>query len=254
MVMKMNDVKKFFLNKNIYGMFMITILWYIMHEIFNSSIIPNPIETFKEFMKLLNGDLSTHLFSSIYRIFLAIIISLIIAVPIGLMCGVNKVLDAIISPIAYIIYPIPKVAFLPVFMLFFGLGDVAKVMLIISIIVFQIQIAARDAVKDIKKEMLFSVKTLGMNKIQIFRYLIVPSTMPKLISAIRTTIGISISALFLSENFATKHGVGYFIMNSWIMADYKSMYAGIIALSILGFVIFKVIDLIERKVCRWLYI
>ncbi|MGL5354280.1 MAG: ABC transporter permease, partial [Clostridium sp.] len=172
----------------------------------------------------------------------------------GLWTGINKTLDAIISPVVYILYPLPKIAFLPVFMVLFGLGDTSKIILITTIIVFQIQLAARDGVKEIPKELYYSMKTLGLNNRQIFKELVLPAAMPKLMSTLRTSVGLSISALFLSENFATSYGIGYFIMNSWIMVDYKYMFSGILGLSILGLLLFKIIDILEKKLCYWLFI
>jgi NitT/TauT family transport system permease protein len=78
--------------------------------------------------------------------------------------------------------------------------------------------------------------------------------LPKIISALRISIGISIAALFFSENFATRFGIGYFIMNCWIMADYVQMFAGILTLSIMGTVIFKIIDLLEKILCPWIFL
>ncbi len=67
----------------------------------------------------------------------------------------------------------------------------------------------------------------------------------------RVSVGVSIATLFFSENYATTYGIGYFIMNCWIMVDYVQMFAGIMAMSIMGILIFEVIDLMERKLCPW---
>ena len=124
----------------------------------------------------------------------------------------------------------------------------------ITIIIFPILLAARDGVREIPRELFISVKSLGLNRLQTTRELVLPAVLPKLISALRISIGISISVLFFAENFATTYGLGYFIMNSWAMVDYKEMFAGILALSLLGILIFKLIDRLEKKVCPWIFI
>lgn len=126
--------------------------------------------------------------------------------------------------------------------------------LIITIIFFQILLAARDGTKEITKELLDSARSLKLNQRQIYSNVILPAVLPKMISALRISIGISLSTLFFAENYATHYGIGYFIMNSWIMVDYVAMFAGIMAISILGIGIFKLIDLLERKLCPWLYL
>jgi NitT/TauT family transport system permease protein len=219
-----------------------------------STIIPGPLETIAVFFRLLQGDLLLHIGVSLYRIFLAMLISVLIGAPLGLWIGLNATADRFLSPIVYILYPIPKIAFLPVFLVLFGLGDRSKIILIITIIFFQILLAARDGTKEITKELLDSARSLGLNQSQIYGNLILPAVLPKMISALRISIGISLSTLFFAENYATHYGIGYFIMNSWIMVDYVGMFAGIMAISILGIAIFQLIDLMEQKLCPWLYI
>ncbi len=150
------------------------------------------------FFKLLRGDLLLHVGVSLYRIILSVAISLLIGVPFGLWISLNKIADAVLSPAVYILYPIPKIAFLPVFMILLGLGDGSKLLLIITIIIFPILLAARDGVKEISSQLFDSVKSLGLNKGQIFTNLVIPAVLPKIISALRISIGISIFALFFS--------------------------------------------------------
>lgn len=240
-------------NKTLFGGFIVLILWYVLHILVNSNIIPGPYETIVTFGTLvLTGNLSLHIIISMFRIVTAIAISLSIGVPFGLWIGLSKRADAILSPVTYILYPIPKVAFLPLFMVLFGLGNSSKIILIVSIIVFQIILTVRDGVKEIPMELHYSVKTLGLSRWQIYTNLVIPATLPKIISAVRVSIGVSMATLFFSENYATTYGIGYFIMNCWVMVDYIQMFAGILALSIMGIFIFKVIDTMERKLCPWI--
>lgn len=242
------------MKKIIYGSGVVLILWYIMHISIKSNIIPGPYETIVTFVKLLQGDLLLHVMASLFRITSAVLISMLIGLPLGLWTGLSKQADAILSPVLYILYPIPKIAFLPVFMLLFGLGDSSKIILIVTIIIFQIMLAARDGVKEIPGELYYSVRSLGLSRLHIYKDLVVPAVLPKIISALRISIGVSIAALFFGENFATTYGIGYFIMNCWIMVDYVQMFAGILALSLMGMLIFKVIDLLERQLCPWIFL
>ncbi|MGL4336053.1 MAG: ABC transporter permease [Turicibacter sp.] len=238
----------------LYGLLIILICWYVLHLSVKNSIVPSPYETFIKLGELLKENLLQHLLHSSYRILIALIISIIIGFPLGLLTGLSSTFDFILSPVAYILYPLPKVAFLPLFMLLFGLGDTAKIILLTSIIVFQIQLAIRDSVKQIPLDLYYSAKTLGLNQTQTILHCVIPAILPNLFSALRITIGICISALFLSENFATTYGIGYFIMNSWIMVDYPAMFAGIVTLGTFAALIFKGIDLLEKILCKWQYV
>lgn len=240
-------------SRTLYGSLIVILIWYIVHYFVNLPIVPSPYETVIAFIHLLKKDLMLHIAASLLRLIAALLISLIIGVPLGLLLGMSRRLDAIISPVIYIVYPIPKIAFLPVLMLLFGLEDTSKVILIITIIIFQILLGARDGVKEIDAQLFYSMKSLGLNGSQIFRNLVFPAVLPKLISSLRVSIGISISTLFFAENFATTYGVGYFIMNTWAVVKYADMFAGILALSLMGLLAFGLIDILEKKLCPWLF-
>ncbi|MFR4997580.1 MAG: ABC transporter permease [Clostridium paraputrificum] len=235
----------------LYGIAMIVILWWILSFVIGSNMVPTPYDTLKELVELFQQDFLFHIIYSFYRIMSSVTMSILIGIPIGILLGVNKYIDKIVSPITYLLYPIPKIAFLPIFMVVFGIGDKSKIILMITIIIFQIIIVTKDGVKEIDKDILISAKVMRFNGINMITKVILPVILPKVFSALRVSIGIAISALFFSENYATRYGLGYFIMNSWSMVDYKGMFAGVLALSIMSLIIFKIIDYLEKKICLW---
>lgn len=237
--------------KTIYANFIVLLMWYILHITLKSSVIPSPFDTIKNFIIIFPKVLAPHLLVSLWRITAAIVISLVLGTIIGVWTGISKRVDDFISPIVYILYPLPKVAFLPVLMILWGLGDLPKIILIIIIIIFQIVLAARDGVKEIPKELFMSVKSLDLSSIDVYRHLILPAILPKIFTALRICIGVSIAVLFFAENFATTYGIGYFIMNSWSMVNYLEMFSGIVALGLMGLLLFKIIDFGEDILCRW---
>lgn len=241
-------------NKNIYSIVIILLIWYIFYFAINLVIIPSPHNTIITFVKLLPKTLSIHILMSFFRIFIAVTISLLVGVSIGLITGMNSKIDKLITPIVYMLYPVPKIAFLPVFMILLGIGDLSKIVLIIVIIIFQIIVTTRDGVKELSKELFYSVRSLGLSRPQIYKHMIIPGVMPNIITSLRISIGTSIAVLFYAENFATEYGIGYFIMNRWITVDYLGMFSGILALSIMGFGIFKLIDILENNLCEWVKI
>lgn len=238
--------------RKIYGLIAIFGLWTLLDFAVDSLVIPNPIMTLKYFFAHFTNEIGIHLVYSFYRIVMAISISLLMGVLLGTVMGMTRWGDRILSPIVYLGYPIPKIAFLPVFMILFGLGDASKIGLIVSIIVFQIMIGVRDGIKEIPDEVYLSAKSLKLSYQSQFVHVVFPSILPKLISALRIGMGIAISALFFAENYATQYGIGYYIMNNWIMVDYTAMFSGIIGISLMGYVIFTGIDFLEKKLCPWL--
>ena len=241
-------------NKTLYGALMIIILWYTMHFAIGSAIIPTPHDTFLTFVRLLPQPLLLHLAASLGRILAAVALSLAIGVSMGLWLGINQRADKFFSPMLYILYPLPKIALLPIFMILFGLGNTSKILLIIAILIFQIIVTVRGGVRELTEELFLSARSLGMNRVQLYRHLILPAVLPKIITALRISIGTSIAVLFFSENYAATYGIGYFIMNRWSMVNYTEMFGGIVGLSILGFGLFKLIDFAEGKLCIWIKI
>lgn len=237
--------------KDLYALILIIMIWYLLYFIFDSAIISSPTAVLKVFITNFSGEIMLHLLMSFYRIITAVTISLVLGVGIGLLMGMQNRIDNFLAPIIYLLYPIPKIAFLPVFMLLFGLADLSKIILLIVIIIFQIIVTTRDGVKGIDSRYFASARSLGMDKIDIYYHLVLPAIFPGILTALRITIGTSIAVLFFAENFAVKYGIGYYIMNSWSMVNYLKMYSGIIAVSLLGYLLFKLIDLLEDKFCSW---
>ncbi|GAA5417302.1 putative aliphatic sulfonates transport permease protein SsuC [Paraliobacillus ryukyuensis] len=237
--------------KTIYASLFVLIIWYILHLIIKSNIIPNPFQTILVFIQLLQDDLLIHLAVSLTRIVFSIIIAVFCGGTIGLYLGMHEKYDLFFGPVIYLLFPLPKIAFLPVFMILFGLGNTSKIVLITTIIFFQILVTTRDSTKGLSREIFYSISSLGANKWQIYKHVVIPAALPKLFTALRISIGTSISVLFFAENYATTYGIGYFIMDSWTRVDYVEMFAGIIAISLLGLFIFKIIDYAERYFCKW---
>lgn len=234
-----------------YGLVILLILWYIVSLLIKLPIIPNPISVFINLFQVFQDKISIHLIYSFIRIIEGIGISLLIGVPLGFLMGYFPKWDKLLSPLLYFSYPIPKIALLPIIMVLFGLGEASKLIMIVLIIIFQIIITSRDAVKDIPKETFHSLQSLGASQTQIFTEIIIPASLSEILTATRLALGTAISILFFTETFGTEYGMGFFIMDSWLRVNYLDMYAGIIVLSLMGFSLFILIDSIERKVCSW---
>jgi ABC-type nitrate/sulfonate/bicarbonate transport system permease component len=237
----------------IYGMTAVTAMWYLAGLLLGFRLIPAPHTVFTVFWKLtISGQLLLHGAASLLRLGAGIVLALLLGVPIGILTGISRKMDRYISPVVYILYPLPKIAFLPVFMLLFGLGDLSKILLLLSVILFQIILAARDGVKEIPRELHIASRTLRMSQGDLFFRLYLPSALPRLFSALRISVGIGIAVLFFAENYATTYGLGYFVMNSWVMINYPLMFAGIMALGISAALVLAMLDRIQRIICPWL--
>ena len=238
------------MKRNLYALIIIGIVWYGLHFFVDPRLIPAPHMALLALVDNWDG-IALHVLSSLYRILVAIFATLIVGVPLGILIATHPRVDRLVSPLIYALYPVPKIALLPILMLFFGLGDLSKIILVGLIILFQILVSTRDGVKAINPSYYISMRTLGATKWQIYSHMIIPATVPNLLTSLRLSIGTSISVLFFAENFATRYGIGYFIMDSWLKLDYKGMFAGIIAISLMGVCLFGIIDLLDKRFCEW---
>ncbi len=200
-------------------------------------------------------DLVPHFFASGYRVLSGLLLSIVIAMPLGLVIGHERVLDRLLSPSIYLTYPIPKVVFLPLLFVFLGIYDAPKIGLITLVLVFQLLLSTRDAVKSIPKSHILSVVSAGASKWHVYKHVILPASLPAMFSALRISIGMAITALALTEAFASRYGLWRYIYDQWSRySNYERMFAGILAMGILGLVFYVVIDLLERWICRWQHV
>lgn len=238
----------------LYGVFMVFILWEALHLVVHSAAVPAPVETLKNCIQLLKGtEIYMHLAYSFVRLIVAIGLSLIIGVSLGTLMGLCTPVDRFVAPILYVLFPIPKVALLPILFIFFGLGEVSKIGLILLILVFQMTLMVRDAIHAIPSNILLSAKIMHLQGWAFYKHLILPCISKTVISGTRISAGTGIAVLFFAENYATTQGLGFFIMNSWSLIDYVNLYSGIVFLSGMGGFIFTFLDYLEKKYCHWQY-
>jgi NitT/TauT family transport system permease protein len=227
------------------------VLWQLLSAILHLPFIPSPIAVFTNTYGIFASEITVHALWSLWRIFAGTVVSMLLGVPIGLCMGYYGALDNLLSPAVYFTYPIPKISLLPLVMLTFGLGELSKIVMITMIIVFQVIVASRDAVRNIPRETFYSLYSLGAGRLAIFRKVIIPASFPSLLTSLRISLGTALSVLFFTETFGTQYGMGYFIMDSWMRVNYVDMFSGILVLGVTGLLLFVVIDALESLFCPW---
>jgi len=227
-------------------------LWEISALALNSMALPEPwIVLIDVFQRLIDGSLVDDMLISCIRALLGIFLALITAVPLGLLTGAEESLRKRLSPFIYLLYPVPHVVLLPLIIILFGIGNFSKIFLIALIVFFQILVTTRDAAKNIHQNYYYSMQTLGASRLQVYFHVILPASLPKILTAMRISIGTAVAILFFVESFATTRGLGYIIMDSWGRADYTALYTGIFCMALLGFGLYLILDRLERRLCRW---
>ena len=231
------------------------LVWQFVAMIVNLPILPPPLKVFTVFVEELQRGLLNHFVFSLWRVFAGMALSVLVAAPVGLAIGGSKTLNRFFSPLIYLLYPIPKVVFVPVVILFLGIGDVAKITIMVLILFFQIVVLVRDQAAGLPPQLIQSLNSLGAGRRALFRFVYLPASLPAILTALRQSIGTAVAVLYITELSATKYGLGYYIYyNGSTLLDYPAMYAGVMAMSLLGLGMYFTVDLLEHKLCKWKFV
>ncbi len=233
------------------GSLLLNLLWWLASIILDRPTLINPWIVYQHLPQLMTSRMAEHLWASLLRVLIGIPIAMVLGIAVAWLIFRYRTAGRIISAFTYLSYPIPKLALLPVVMIIAGLGDVGKVTMIVLILLFQVIVNGRDSLTNIPKQSFMIATSLGARASQVLRHIILPATLPDILSTLRVAIGTAISVLFVTETYGTDRGMGYFIIDSWMRLDYLSMYGGIVILSLIGFLLFVLTDIIEVCFCSW---
>jgi NitT/TauT family transport system permease protein len=225
------------------------IIWQIAAILLGSPLLPAFTEVV---LNLATSEgLFKHLFYSLLRIIIGLALSAAAGVPLGIIAGIKTEAGRFISIPAYLLHPIPKTLFIPIIVLISGIGEVSKILLVSLSLIFHIILSTRDAVRAVPEQYYTSVKALGGGKTASVRYVTIPAALPGLFSTLRVSMGIAVAVLFFAEYFGTEYGMGFYIMDARTRINFTDLYSGILALSMMMLLLFRLLSLSESLICRW---
>ncbi len=194
--------------------------------------------------------------NSALRFLLALLISFFVGLPLGLAIGFERKLNIFFSPLVYVLYPIPPVALLLFLFVAFGLGEMVRLVVVVIALFFQIVVAAQGAAKYITPSHVAAVRSAGATRLQLYRHVVLPATLPSVLTAARVSVGLGITMLYIAE---TK--VGYVLGPEAALGRFIEYYfraevslAGVVALALLGLMFYVLLELLERWLCRWKFV
>jgi NitT/TauT family transport system permease protein len=236
----------------LFTVIVLLVFWQVIAMLLDMPILPSPIQVGRVFIQELSTGLMGHFLTSLWRVLASTALAITAAAPAGLILGQSRSLDRIFSPAIYLLYPVPKVVLVPVVLLFLGIGDLPKIVIIFLILFFQILVLVRDQAAALRPELIQSVRSLGAGRRALFRFVYLPASLPAILTALRQSVGTAVAVLYVAELFATQRGLGYYIyLNGSTLFNYPAMYAGIVAMSLLGLGLYFTIDWLERRLVPW---
>lgn len=237
------------IKKHIIGNLVLIAIWYILSFSIGPRFVPFfhtvIIEIIVNFKVLL-----PHFMATLLRLLIGYFIALIFGILIGIWMSYSKRADDIFSPIIASVNPIPKSALVPVFLIIFGLGNLARIMIVVFIIIFPIIISTKHSIDSIPQEYFIISKTLGLSKADEYKKIVFKAILPDLLSIMKVTTAMAIAVLYISENIGAKYGLGYYIGSNNGVNNVE-MYSAIVLLSMMGYVIVIILDIVKNRKCRW---
>jgi len=200
---------------------------------------------------LASGAIPAQLGPSLRRITIGLGLAVAIGVPLGLLMGVNRLAYRVLEPIMELIRPIPSAAYIPVAILFLGLGDEMKLFVIVLASVFPILLNTYGGVKSIDPVLIDTGRTLGTPRMSILRKIVFPASLPSVLTGVRISLGIAFIVSVTSEMIAGNNGLGYFIIDKQQTFRVSEVFAGILTLGVMGYALNLIFLWIERYLLRW---
>jgi len=208
--------------------------------------LPSPGRVFQAGVDLfVDLGFTTDIFNSVYRVMLGFIIAAVIGVPVGMFMGTYKVAEAITEPVVGFIRYMPASAFIPLFILWLGIGDIEKIAIIFVGSFFQLVLMVSVVAKNVQKEMLEAAYTLGAKRLQVIRKVLLPASMPGIVDTLRIIVGSAWTYIIVAELVASASGIGYMILSSQRMLRTGNIIFGILTIGMIG--------LITDSIFKWLY-
>ena len=198
-----------------------------------------------------DGTLLKHLAATFWRQMLGYGLAIVLGVGLGLAMGYFRPLYNLFEPLVEVLRPIPGPAYLPILVLFVGIGHEMKVTLILVASLFPILLNTYSGVRSIDRVQFDTARTLGLNTLQTFRELVIPAASPQILTGMRISLAISLILAILGEMIVSNDGLGYFVLLAQRTFKVPDMYAGIFTLALLGYVLNRLFLMIESGLIRW---
>lgn len=237
---------------------MCLVLWQVvsMARIFPPFALPSPVAVWQAFVEIVRNGyggqaLIGDILISCFRILIGFVGAIAIGVPIGLLMSRNKIVFDIIDPLLQFVRPVPPLAYIPLLVVWFGIGELPKAILILVGTIPVIIIGTMSGVKSTPPLRIEVARTLGASNAQIFRKVVLPSALPEIFTAMRVGIGVAWTCLVAAELIAASSGLGWLVQFAGQALQVAIVIVGIVIIGLIGYGMELVIRKIENWVVPW---
>lgn len=236
----------------------IVALWFLVTEggWVKPLFLPSPLAVWDKLMLAMtdgvsNSTLMQHTLASIGRVFGAFLLALVTAVPIGVLMGVNRFVRGLFDPIIEFYRPLPPLAYLPLVIIWLGIGEFPKVFLIYLAIFAPMAIAARAGVRSVSTEQIHAAYAMGATRGQVISQVIMKAALPEIFTGMRIGIGVGWTTLVAAEMVAANRGLGFMVLNAAENLESDTVIMGIFIIGIFAFAFDLLIRYLEKALIPW---
>jgi NitT/TauT family transport system permease protein len=230
--------------------------WWVLVLVTHSAIFPTPLQVVTGMLELLrDGTLFDHIGASLFRVAAGFLLALVFAIPLGLWMGWVRGAFSTLNPIFQLLRPISPIAWIPIAILWFGVGNVSPIFLIFISSVFPMIVQTTAGVHTIERRYLRAAENFGVSRYTLFRQVVIPAVWPQIIVGMRIGLGVAWLVVVAAEMIALRSGLGYLIIDSRNAGNrYDLVIAGMIIIGVIGLLLDGTMRLLERhKSVRWRY-
>ena len=213
-------------------------LWEIAARVWQINGLPPASEAIRQLPAILgDGEALLDIGASVRRMLVGFALALLVGIPAGLLMGRSRLIAALLNPLLMMIYPVPKAALMPVIMLWLGIGDASKTLVIFLGVSLAVIYHSCQGARAVEEKMLWSAAAMGLGRWARLRRIVLPAALPEIFVGIRTGLVLALITMVTSEMIARQSGVGNLLFNALDMAQYDTVYATILVIAMLGFVL-----------------
>ena len=218
--------------------------------------LPSPVAVWNKFILVtrdgfVDATLAQHIVASLCRVFAALVAAILVGVPVGLAIGISTIGRGIFDPLLEFLRPIPPLAYLPLIIIWFGIGEPSKILVIAIAMLAPVALSTASGVRGVSQERVNAARSLGATRLQLIRLVILPSALPAILTGLRIALGAGWSTLVAAELVAATRGLGFMIQSAaqFLVTDVVVM--GILVIAAIAFVLEFTIRRIERVLVPW---
>ena len=201
--------------------------------------------------QLTDAPLATHFGWSMYRVFSAFLLACVTAIPIGIGMGVSRIVRGIFDPPIEFYRPLPPLAYLPLIVIWFGIDELSKVLLIYLACFAPMAMSAQAGVRSVSQEQIHAAYSMGASKWQVIRHVVIPAAMPEILTSMRIAIGFGWTTLVAAEMVAATHGLGQMVLNASNFLRTDIVIMGIVVIGVVAYAFDLMMRWVERRLVPW---